>query len=157
MEIETLLHKEIAANLKLMENMARDSEEYKQVAKNTTDLMDRAIDMEKIHADTAAKDASRELERELKFKQLDDEHELKLKQLEDQEYARIADHELKLQQAGEERKGRIWRDVISIAGIVVPTWLAVWGTKASFKFEQEGTITTSAGRNFIGKLFRGGK
>ena len=155
MEIETLLHKEIAANLKLMENMARDSDEYKQVAKNTTDRIDRAIDMEKIHADTAAKDASRALERELKIKQLEDEHDIKLKQLEDQGCARAVDHDLKLKQIGEERKGRIWRDAISIAGIVVPTWLAVWGTKRSFEFEKEGTITTSAGRNFISKLFRG--
>lgn len=152
MEIETLLHKEIAANLKLMENMARDQDEYKQVAKNTLDLMDRAIDMEKIHAEAEAKEKSRELERELKLKQLEDEYDVKIKQLEDQGCARAVDYDLKLQQAGEERKGRIWRDSIAIAGIVVPTWLAVWGTKKSFEFEKEGTITTIMGRGFLNKL-----
>lgn len=123
MEIETLLHKEIAANLKLMENMSRDSDEYKQVAKNTNDLMDRAINLEKIHAEAEEKEKNRELDRELK-----------------------------LQQFNEERKGRIWRDGIAIAGIVLPTWLAVWGTKKSFEFEKEGTITTIMGRGFLNKL-----
>lgn len=163
MEIETLLHKEITANLKLMENMARDSEEYKQVAKNTTDLIDRAIDMEKIHAETEAKEKSRELERELKLKQIEEEgkiklkqieedHDIKLKQLEEEGCARAVDYDLKKTQGDEERKGRIWRDAIAIAGIVVPTWLTIWGTKKSFEFEKEGTITTIMGRGFIGKL-----
>lgn len=163
MEIETLLHKEIKSNLELLEETSRDSDEYKQLVDVTTKLVDRAIDMEKIHAETEAKEKSRELERELKLKQIEEEtkiklkqieedHEFKLKQLEEAGCARAVDYDLKKTQADEDRKGRIWRDAISIAGIVVPTWLTIWGTKKSFEFEKEGTITTIMGRGFIGKL-----
>lgn len=123
MEIETLLHKEIEANFKLLKELGKDSEEYRQLAKSTAELMDRAIDIEKIHADTDEKDKNRAAETDLKRQQID-----------------------------EERKGRITRDVISIAGIVLPIWLTVWGTKRSFEFEKEGTITTIMGRGFLNKL-----
>lgn len=52
----------------------------------------------------------------------------------------------------EDRKDRIVKNIISVANIVVPAGLTVWGTIKSFKFEQEGTITTIMGRGFINKL-----
>lgn len=163
MEIETLLNKEIASNLELLGETQRDSDEYKQLVDVTAKLIDRAIDIEKIHAEVEAKEKSRELERELKLKQIEEEktikikqieedRDIKLKQLEDEGCARAVDYDLKKTQADEDRKGRIWRDAIAIAGIVVPTWLTIWGTKKSFEFEKEGTITTIMGRGFIGKL-----
>ena len=55
-------------------------------------------------------------------------------------------------QLAEESKDRKIRNGIAVAGIVIPTIVTIWGTKASFKFEQEGTITTIMGRGFINKL-----
>lgn len=51
-----------------------------------------------------------------------------------------------------EKKDRMVKNGISIAGIVIPTGLAVWGTLKSLKFEEVGTVTTMIGRNFINKL-----
>ena len=123
MEIETLLHKEIQSNLKLMDAMGKDSEEYKQLAETTAKLIDRAIDMEKIHADSDEKDKNRASETALKKAELDGE-----------------------------RKDRIARNGISIVGILLPIAVTIWGTKKSFEFEKEGTITTIMGRGFLQKL-----
>ena len=65
---------------------------------------------------------------------------------------RKSEKELKLQQANEERKDRIVKNCLTAAGIIIPTVVTIWGTLASFKFEQEGTVTTIMGRGFINKL-----
>lgn len=62
--------------------------------------------------------------------------------------------ELKVQQANEEVKHRWVSHAINIAGIAIPALLAIWGTKTSLKFEETGTVTTMAGRNFLASLFR---
>lgn len=52
----------------------------------------------------------------------------------------------------DERKDRVVKNVISVVGIAVPIVVTIWGTKKSFEFEKEGTITTIMGRGFIQKL-----
>ena len=73
-------------------------------------------------------------------------------ELQEKVAARNMEAELKLKQMEEDRKGRILRTIIDVGGIVVPTLVVIWGTKASFEFEKEGTITTILGRGFINKL-----
>ena len=63
-----------------------------------------------------------------------------------------AEREYKEREAEETKKDRLINDGIAIAGIVLPIIVTIWGTKASFKFEEEGTITTIMGRGFINKL-----
>lgn len=46
------------------------------------------------------------------------------------------------------------KNIISIIGIAVPTIVTIWGTLVSINFERTGNFTTTAGRNFINKLFR---
>lgn len=65
-----------------------------------------------------------------------------------------AEHKLKQKEMAEEKKDRVIRNVISVAGIVLPICLTVWGTLKTFQFEKEGTVTTSIGRGFINKLHR---
>ena len=62
------------------------------------------------------------------------------------------DTNVKVSQMREDRKDRLIKDAISIAGIVIPTLVTIWGTVKSIKFEQTGTITTIVGRGFINKL-----
>jgi hypothetical protein len=62
------------------------------------------------------------------------------------------EHDEKEDLAKEERKERWIKHGINIASIVIPTLVTIWGTKASFRFEKEGTITTIMGRGFINKL-----
>lgn len=62
------------------------------------------------------------------------------------------EHDEKENLAKEERKDRWIKHGINIASIIIPTLVTIWGTKASFRFEKEGTITTIMGRGFINKL-----
>lgn len=52
----------------------------------------------------------------------------------------------------EERKDRLVKNVLTGAGIIIPTLVTIWGTCKSIKFEETGTITTIMGRGFIQKL-----
>lgn len=56
------------------------------------------------------------------------------------------------QQQKDEKKDRLVKNIIGVAGIVLPLVVTVWGTKVSLKFEEEGTFTTIMGRGFINKL-----
>lgn len=58
----------------------------------------------------------------------------------------------KEQQLEEEKKDRLIKNIISVAGVVLPLAVTIWGTKVSLKFEEEGTFTTIMGRGFINKL-----
>ena len=58
----------------------------------------------------------------------------------------------KAEAINDERKDRIVKNAISVAGIVVPLGVAIWGTVVSINFEKEGTVTTILGRGWINKL-----
>ena len=60
--------------------------------------------------------------------------------------------EEKQKQMKEDRIDRITKNCLSAVGIILPICITVWGTKASFEFEKEGTVTTIMGRGFINKL-----
>lgn len=62
--------------------------------------------------------------------------------------------EFKSKQMDDERKDRKVRNRIAIAGIVVPTAITIWGTLKTLKFEEVGTVTTIAGRNFMNHIFK---
>jgi hypothetical protein len=56
-------------------------------------------------------------------------------------------------QMKEDRKDRIFKNLIGVGGIVLPIMVTIWGTLVSLKFEEEGTITTITGKAFFNKLF----
>ena len=56
------------------------------------------------------------------------------------------------QQLKDEKKDRLIKNIIGVAGIVLPLAVTIWGTKVSLKFEEEGTFTTIMGRGFVNKL-----
>ena len=99
------------------------SEERKAALDEVTKLMDRAIEIKKVDIDC-----------ESRAKTLESEELMRKQQIED------------------EKKDRLIKNLISVAGIVLPIGLTIWGTKVSLKFEEEGTVTTIMGRGFINKL-----
>lgn len=123
MEIEKLLDEEIQHEFSTLKDVEKGSEEYKTSVDGLTKLLDRAIEMKKIDIETQEKIETREFENDLKLKQMK-----------------------------EDKKDRWVKNGIAIGGIVIPTIVTVWGTLKSFKFEEEGTITTIMGRGFINKL-----
>ena len=60
--------------------------------------------------------------------------------------------QIELSKIEDDRKDRWIRNILTGAGIVIPTAVTVWGTIKSINFEKEGTITTIMGRGFIQKL-----
>ena len=124
MEMEDLLKKEICEDLEGLIELELGSDEHKAGVDAVTKLMDREVELRKL-----------EIERMEKIE------------------SRKADEDFKQKQMKENRVDRIIGYVITVAGIVIPVVVTVWGTKVSLKFEEEGTITTSAGRNFFSRIF----
>lgn len=123
MNIENLLHVEIKDELEELKKMQVGTDQYKTTVDGVSKLFDRAIELEK----------------------LDIEHQEKIKD-------REIDRELKLKQMSEERKDRFIKNSITVGTFVITTGVTIWGVLASFKFEEEGSITTILGRGLINKL-----
>lgn len=123
MKNEELLHEEIESELKCLKDLEIGTEQYKITVDGLVKLVDRAIEIDKLN-----------LEAEEKSKN------------------RLNDVDFKQKQIEEERKDRLIRNCISAAGIVIPSLITIWGTLKTFKFEEDGTITTVMGRGFVNKL-----
>lgn len=123
MSIETQLREEINSEIEVLHKMEMGTEEYERTVNGITKLVDRVIEMEKN----------------------DIEHQ-------DRVESREEDNRLRMEQMADERKDRRVKNFISVGGIVIPVAVTIWGTLKSFKFEEEGTITTIMGRGFINKL-----
>ena len=125
MKNETMLHEEIQSEFEELKKIEVGSDKYKTAVDGLTKLMDRAIEIDKLSVGAEER--------------LD---------------ARNIDAELRQEQLEADVKDRKVRNVISLAGIVIPTAVTIWGTLKSLKFEETGTITTNAGRNFINRIFK---
>ena len=124
MKIETILQEEIKSEFNELKGMELGTDKYKSTVDGLTKLVDRAIKIEELNNDAQDK--------------IYKENELDLKQ----------------QQIEEERKDRKVRNSITVASIVIPTIVTIWGTLKTLKFEEVGTVTTNAGRNFMNRLFK---
>ena len=125
MKNETMLHEEIQNEFEELKKIEVGSDKYKTAVDGLTKLMDRAIEIDKLNVGAEER--------------LD---------------ARNIDAELRQEQLEADVKDRKVRNAISLAGIVIPTAVTIWGTLKSLKFEETGTITTNAGRNFINRIFK---
>ena len=123
MNIETLLREEIKSELEELKKMSLGTDEYRTTVDGIAKLADRAIEMERLDIESQDKAEVREIEAELKLKEM-----------------------------SEERKDRWINNGISVMSVLVPTVVTIWGTVKSIEFEKEGTITTIMGRGFINKL-----
>lgn len=123
MSIKTLLCREIQDEFEALKDVGLGTDEYKTTVDGLTKLVDKAIEMDRL-----------DLEKEEKVENRETDNDFRLKEME------------------EERKNRLINNIIAGAGIVLPIIVTIWGTKASFKFEQEGTVTTIMGRGFVNKL-----
>lgn len=125
MDIENLLYDEIQTDFERLRKEDLEPEKRKAIVDELTRLTDRAIEMKKLEDDSKEKAE-----------------------------ARMSAQAIELQKLEEDKKDRLVRNGISIAGIVLPLIVTIWGTKVSLKFEETGSFTTVAGRNFVNNLFR---
>lgn len=126
MEIYYLLQEQIEGGLEGLGNIEIGSEEYKTAIDGITKLVDREIELKKLDSASDDKRHQRLLE--------------------------IKDRELDRARYESEEKDRQIKNVLTAAGIIIPTIVTIWGTFKSFQFEKEGSITTIMGRGFINKL-----
>ena len=123
MNIETLLYDAMETDFNVMAEEELGSEKRRAALDELTKLMDRAIEMQKVDNDCKDKTEIRE-----------------------------NDQTVKMQQLVDDKKDRIVKNTISVAGIVLPLIVTIWGAKASMRFEKEDSFTTTMGRGFIQKL-----
>lgn len=131
MNNQEALDKVIGNLIAKLETTEVGSEEHKALVDAIAKLEDKSLEMERIQIDAADKAKARERE----FKN------------------DVLEHNLKCEQMSEDRIDRWVKNILTGLGIVSSTALAVWGTKKSFEFEKEGTITTIMGRGWINRLF----
>lgn len=124
MDYMALLDDVIVNELKNLKDTKGETDEHKATVECVTKLMDRSIEIKKLTFDQTNK-----LSRQ------------------------IIDDKAKVKQDEEDRKDRLIKNCISIAGIVIPALITIWGTLKSLKFEQDGTVTSMAGRAFVSRLF----
>ena len=123
MTVKQTLNAEIKSEIEQLSELEIGSPKHEMAVNGITKMIDRAIELEKIGIES------------------DEKHR----------QAQIDEKE-KLIQMREDRKDRLFKNCISVAGIVIPSVITIWGTVKSFEFEKEGTITTIMGRGFINKL-----
>lgn len=121
---KALVDEEIDEEITQLRTVDFGSDTYRTSVDGIVKLMDRSIEKEKL-----------DVERQ---KMVD---------------AQKFEYDLKLKQAKEERIDRIIKNIltgVSVGGGII---LTIWGTNKTLRFEETGTITTTAGRKFTGKLF----
>lgn len=123
MNIETLLSKEIGAEIEELEKLSVGSEQHKIGVDSLAKLLDKAIEIERLNIESEEKEKDRKINSEEKEKD-----------------------------RKEERKDRIVKNCLTASGIVLPILVTIWGTVKSLKFEETGTVTTIMGRGFVNKL-----
>ena len=126
MDIDDLLLEEIEQEFNGLKDVEMGTEKYKASVDGLAKLVDRAIELRKIDSDRHDKESELDI--------------------------RSKDLELREQRDKYDKIDQLIRNGISIAGIVIPTVVTIWGTLKTFQFEEEGSITTNIGRGFINKL-----
>lgn len=120
MSIKNLLKEEIESEFRELEKIEVGSDKYKSAVDGLTKLVDRSIELEKIEAERKDKIESREIENEIKLKQMADEN-----------------------------KDRLVKNCLTGVSIGSGIVLTVWGALKSWEFEKEGTVTSTMGRMFM--------
>ena len=124
MSLKILLDDAITNGFNKLDGMEVGSEKYKTTVDQLTKMSDRVIEIEKLELDGDNQKSNREIVKDLR-----------LKQMKQEQLDRYIKHGLTA--------------VSDIGGIA----LTIWGAKASWRFEETGTVTSTAGRKFISNLF----
>ena len=77
---------------------------------------------------------------------------IELEKIDVEQNENYENRQVELSKIEDDRKDQFVRNVLTGAGIIIPTAVTIWGTIKSINFEKEGTITTIMGRGFIQKL-----
>lgn len=150
------LNDEIGTELEALKDLDVSDEEYKTTVDGVTKLIDRAIKLKEIEAETERQNKKIEAEAEAQAKKLEAEMEAQAKKLEAEmkaaAKAREDEYALRTMQMRDERLDKIARNVLTgftFGGTMFTIWCLA---SATFTFEEKGTITSSLGRKVLGML-----
>lgn len=124
MRNQTILHDEIESELKNLGTMDCGSEDYKVAAEGLTKLLDRAIEMEKLDISQKEAEANRDNEIEKLMLQIEEDKKT--------------------------RRSNVGLNLLTVAAGV---GTAILGTFVTLKFEETGSVSTIAGKEWTRKLF----
>lgn len=124
MNVEKLLDEVIEQELRDLKEIELGTESYSNTVEGVTKLIDKKKDL-----------ASVELEYQEKVNHRENENYFRMKEIEN------------------ESKDRKINYVMVGLGILIPASITIWGAKSSWRFEEHGTITSNAGREFMKRLF----
>lgn len=124
MRNQIMLHDEIESELKNLGAMDCGSEDYKVAVDGLTKLLDRAIEMEKLDISQEEAEANRDNEIEKTMLQIEEEKKT--------------------------RRSNLGASLLSVAAGV---GTAIVGTLITLKFEETGSVSTIAGKEWTRKLF----
>ena len=124
MRNQIMLHDEIESELKNLGSMDCCSEDYKVAVDGLTKLLDRAIEMEKLDISKEEAEANRYNELEKTMLQIEEEKKT--------------------------RRSNLGVNLLSVAAGV---GTAIVGTLITLKFEETGSVSTIAGKEWTRKLF----
>ena len=125
MGVKNLLREEITDEIGHLSKMEVGSEDYEKTVNGLTKLVDRLNEMEKIEMEKTNSNVENE--------------------------CKIEEQDLKRQQLEDDKKDRLIRNGLTGVSVIGGLAVTVWGTLKTFKFEETGTITSQAGRQFINK------
>lgn len=150
------LNDEIGTELDALKDLDVSDEEYKTTVDGVTKLIDRAIKLKEIEAETERQNKKIEAEAEAQAKKLEAEMEAQAKKLDAEmkaaAKAREDEYALRMMQMRDERLDKIARNVLTgftFGGTMFTIWCLA---SATFTFEEKGTITSSLGRKVLGML-----
>lgn len=125
MSVKNLLREEITDEIGHLSKMQVGSEEYEKTVNGLTKLVDRLNEIEKVEMEKTNSNVENE--------------------------CKIEEQDLKRQQLEDDKKDRLIRNGLTGVSVIGGLAVTVWGTLKTFKFEETGTITSQAGRQFINK------
>lgn len=125
MDLKRIVDEEVVAEMQELNKMELGSDEYKATVDGIVKMMDRSIEMEKLKKESEEKEKALEAETRLK------EEEIEV-----------------------DRKDKKWRNILTGVSITGGLGVTVWGAIKSWKFEEHGYISSSAGRKFMDNLFK---
>jgi hypothetical protein len=148
-------HLEIEVNFeldKLGKEIALGSDEHRKVTGDVAQLADRYIKLkedetererlnierEKLEIERAKIDAAKTERIEIEQEKLDVERD------------KI---QVERERVAEDKKGRFVQNILTAAGIIIPAGITITGMVLMFIFEENGTITSGAGRKVVERIF----
>lgn len=153
-----LVLEEVNSNLKELSNLQKGSEDYGNVVTDTGKLLEKVTPMIKIkeEAEERAKNRKEDLDIQERIRKEEATERAKIRE-EDRKERRINREEDRAISDEKSNKDRIIEGAKIVIPLLTSTLLLMhddrWGKKL-LKFEETGTLTTTVGRNFFGRIGR---